>query len=304
MQSLQKTDVKENEPLDRHTTWKVGGPADYYLVCGSEDDLVNVIKAAKGYSIPYFIIGKGSNLLVSDEGFKGFAIRLTGEFEAISVEGSIIEAGCGATLRSLSNAALKNGLSGLEFAHDIPGTLGAAIKLNAGAHGDDFSMIIKSVTLFDTENMGITAVTPEFGYRHSSIEDGQICLRAELSLTSDNNESVKNRISQLTEKRKSSQPTGFSAGSVFKNPDNDYAARLIEISGCKGLSINSARISERHANFIMNEGHAKAQDIVKLMQLVREKVYNTTGIVLETEIKTVGFVLDESPKLREQTKRT
>lgn len=302
--NIRGIEVKENEPLSRHTTWRVGGPAGYFIVCNSMDGFKAVLETANRSEIPFMIIGKGSNLLVSDEGFPGIVLMLSGDFKKIEVDGSTIIAGCGCTLRSLSNMAVENSLSGLEFAHDIPGTLGAAIKINAGAYGWDFSKVTDTVTVIDSKNLQTRDIHPDFEYRSSSIGEGLICVSASLSLEKADPGTIKKTIDEFTRKRLSAQPRGSSAGSVFKNPPNDFAARLIESAGCKGLSVNGASVSQQHANFIMNNDGAKAQDIVKLIQLVRQKVYNTTGVLLDTEIKTVGLVLDESQEFREQAQRT
>lgn len=296
---IEGLDVAKREPLSKHTTWKVGGPAEYFVTSSSIDSLKQAVALAAEAKVSITVIGSGSNLLVSDEGLDGMVIKLSGDFQKSSLEDTKLWAGGGASLRSISNLALKNGLSGLEFAHDIPGTLGAAVKINAGAHGEDFAGVTRTVKVFDIADRSISKVTPEFGYRSSSLTSEQICLGAELDLKDSDNATIKEKIDRFARKRHLSQPKGFSAGSVFKNPVGDHAARLIEEAGCKGLSINGAAVSEQHANFILNEGTAKAQDIAELIQLVRKKVYNTTGIMLETEIMTVGFVLNENPRFRE-----
>lgn len=301
IQSIPSLKVKKDEPLSKYTTWRVGGPADFFVEADNRDGLLNLIKLLQKNDVPYFLLGGGSNILVSDSGFKGIIIKLGKEFKDYRAYDNTIIAGCALSLRNLSNKALASGLSGLEFAHDIPGTLGGAIKVNAGAFGEDISRIMGSVDILDAVDLTIRKITPVFGYRASSIDNSLICIEAELILQKMNMKQIKSKIEKLSEQRKVLQPGGFSTGSVFKNPDNMFAGELIEAAGCKSVSIGDARVSEKHANFIITNGKTKAKDILSLIQLIREKVYNSTGIILETEIIPVGFVRDEITGFREKT---
>lgn len=293
--------VKKDEPLSKHTTWRVGGPADLFIEADSRNGLLNVINLLREKGIPYFLLGSGSNILVSDYGFRGAVIKLGREFKNYLASGNTIIAGCSLSLRSLSNKALGSGLSGLEFAHDIPGTLGGAIKVNAGAFGEEISGIVRNVDILDANDLSIKKITPIFNYRSSSIGNSAICLEAELMLQKKDVERIRSKLKKLSEKRKVLQPSGFSAGSVFKNPDKMIAGKLIEEADCKNVSIGNASVSRKHANFIITNGKASAKDILQLIQLVREKVYNSTGINLETEIIPVGFTKYEIAGFRKKT---
>lgn len=280
----------EQEPLSSHSTYRVGGPARLFLEVESEDELSLVLTHIAAEQYPYLLLGMGSNVLISDEGFDGVVIRLGAGFSHLLVgeEGSIV-AGAAVILPSLSKAAAEHGLSGLEFCEGIPGTLGGGIKMNAGAHGSDLSKVLTSVTWIDASTGKKTEGLPVFGYRTSSLQPDDVITAATFKTTSAPNEQVTARMAEIRAQRRSAQPPGRSAGSVFRNPDGDSAGRLIEAAGLKGLSRGGAMISEKHANFIINTGSAHASDILELMKEARSAVDRDFGILLEPEIKLIGF---------------
>jgi len=281
-----------DEPMSRHTSFKVGGPARFFVNVESTAELVLVIALCKHEDMPYAIIGRGSNLLVSDEGFDGVVIHIGDALSRSFIDDTTITAAAGISLGSLAMKAYESGLTGLEFAAGIPGSLGGAVIMNAGAYGGEMKDVITSVTVVGPEGkpFEIPAEEMDFGYRSSRAAKEQlIVLSAKLQLAHGNKEEIKARMDELAAKRREKQPLEFpSAGSTFKRPEGNYAGALIEAAGLKGYSIGGAQVSEKHAGFVINKGGATAADIYSLCNYVREKVRESSGISLELEVKTLG----------------
>ena len=282
--------ISISEPLARFTTFKIGGPADYYLEPKDREDLINLIKYLKEIKYPYLIIGNGSNVLISDEGIRGAAINLEFGFTKIQINKNNVFAEAGIRLSKLVDVCIENSLVGMENLAGIPGTLGGAILMNAGAYGGEISNFIKTVEVVDdVEFKFLTKEECGFTYRKSNLER-KIILSAEFELPFGDKAKARERRKELLIKRNQSQPVDVpNAGSIFKNPVGNYAGRLIEQAGLKGLTIGGAKVSEKHANFIVNFNNASANDVIELMKVIQETVFNKFGILLEPEIKMIGF---------------
>ena len=278
--------LKENVPLSSYSTMRVGGPASYAAFPKNGNELSALIAEARENKIRYIIVGNASNIIFSDRGFDGLVIFTTA-MRSVQWEGNSVIAGCGASLTGLSSAATKKGLSGLEFAFGIPGTVGGAVYMNAGAYGSQISAVLtESTYLQGADILQRTAEEHLFGYRTSiyrSTDD--IILSAKFTLTPKNSEEIALLAEKNMESRKSKQPLEYpNAGSVFKRPEGAFPGALIEQAGLKGFRIGGAEISEKHANFIINRGGATAEDILQLTEAVQKEVYRKFGILMETEI--------------------
>jgi len=286
-----------NEPLSRYTTLRVGGPAKLLVVADTLHDLSLTLDVCASEGVAWSIIGKGSNILVSDEGFDGVMIQLGADFRKIKRVPDGLQAGGGVALPVLVQAAVREELRGLAFAVGIPGTIGGAIAGNAGAYGSAVGDLIGSVTLYGPYGKLRHCNRSElrFGYRSSSTGTDDIIVEALFQLHPGDPAEIRGEMERHFKKRKTTQPTGFpSAGSVFKNPDRP-AGLLIEQAGLKGASIGDARVSERHANFIINTGNARAEEIFSLIRMVRQRVEEVHGVQLEPEIRMIGsFETDRS----------
>lgn len=288
---LMPNKVAADKPLAKYTTLRVGGPAAIYAVADTLSELRILVETINDYELPSLILGRGSNILISDDGLRGVVFQLGVDFNQVVVDNTEIRAGAAVTLTSLVQAAARLQLSGLAFAVGIPGTLGAAVVLNAGAHGGEMGQIVKRITYYTRACQLRTAGVEQllFGYRRCRLPAGAVVLEAQLSLTAASVEVVKSQMETNWRRRKTSQPLDLpSAGSMFKNPDGDYAGRLIEAAGCKGWQIGGAQVSEKHANFFVNRGAATAADFYRLTQRVAGAVKAASGIELEPEIKIVG----------------
>lgn len=278
----------ENEPLSKHTSFKIGGNAQMFVSVENVPQLQGVLKGCKEHDIPLFILGKGSNLLISDDGIKGVVLTLDGEFKNISIEENKIIAGAGANLSRLCTFALNNSLSGLEFAYGIPGSVGGAAYMNAGAYGGEMKDVVVSVTHITPEGEVATldANCLEFAYRHSVYKtNDNIILFVTFELREDNTDDIKARMDDFMTRRKTKQPLEYpSAGSVFKRPVGNFAGTLIEQCGLKGKTIGGAQVSEKHAGFIINIGEATCKDVLDLVEYVQNTVKEETGYFLEREI--------------------
>ncbi len=283
--------IKFNEPMKKHTTFRTGGTADYFLEPKTYDEIKNAIKVAKEENIPVTIIGNGSNLLVKDGGIRGLVIKLYKNFSEIKVDGEYIKALSGARMPEIGNLALKEGLTGFEFASGIPGTIGGGLMMNAGAYGGELSDIVVSCEYL--ENGCIKTYTNDemcLSYRKSifSGKDGVI-LSVSLKLQKGDKEEIKAKMDDLKERRVSKQPLEFaSAGSTFKRPEGHFAGALIEEAGLKGAKVGDAEVSEKHAGFIINRKNATASEIIELIEYVKKKVYENSGVILEPEVKIIG----------------
>lgn len=283
--------IRENEPMSRHTTFKTGGSADLMLLPASEDELLEAVKLCSENSLPYLIIGNGSNLLVTDKGIRGVVIKLGRDFAKIDLEGNVISAQAGALLSATANAALKAELSGMEFAAGIPGTVGGAVCMNAGAYGGELKDIIKEVRVLDKDEVKTLSNTQAgFVYRGSRVmNEGMIVLSAVFELEKGSKEDIRSLMDDYSQRRRSKQPLDKpSAGSTFKRPEGDFAGRLIEAAGLKGCSIGGAKVSDKHCGFIINDGGASSTDILELIDFVRKKVYESSGTMLEPEVRIIG----------------
>ncbi len=284
--------VLENEPLCNHTTFKIGGPARWFLMPETEEQLRDTLKAVVEAEIPYFVLGNGSNLLVGDKGFCGAVICTCRKMEKIEVREDEIYAEAGAILSRVSNAALEAGLAGIEFASGIPGSIGGAVFMNAGAYEHEMKEVITSVRYMDMSGNVFEVSCEEcgFDYRTSMFTSGDyVILGCKLKLKKDNIDEIKARIADYTQRRVSKQPLNKpSAGSTFKRPVGHFAGGLIEQAKLKGYSIGGAQVSEKHAGFIINKGGATAKDVLDLIEYVKKTVFEKFGVELEPEVKMIG----------------
>lgn len=284
--------VKVNEPMKRHTTFRIGGPADYFLMPSSEKELKGIIEICKSEELPYFILGNGSNLLVSDKGYRGVIVQLYKNYGDIAVKGDEIHASAGALLSQIAAAARNSSLTGFEFAGGIPGTLGGAVVMNAGAYGGEMKDVLKEVTVMTAEGEILTlpAEKLQMGYRTSIVKTkGYLVLGAVIALRQGVQEAIKERMKELTEQRVSKQPLEFpSAGSTFKRPEGYFAGKLIMDAGLRGYQTGGAQVSEKHCGFVINKEDATAADVCRLIRDVQNKVKEQFGVTLETEVKFLG----------------
>lgn len=284
--------VLENEPMSEHTTFKIGGPADFFAVPKDAESLAFGIRLCREKDVPYTILGNGSNMLVSDNGIEGVVFEITDAFSQVQTEGCLLSAGAGIRLTKLARAALDAGLSGFEFASGIPGTLGGGIYMNAGAYGREMKQVVRSVTYLNERGEVKRAVGEEltFGYRKSMFTNQKyVILSAELLLENGNREKIREEMIQLNEQRSSKQPLDMpSAGSVFKRPEGNFAGTLIENAGLKGFSVGGAEVSHKHAGFIVNRGNATAQDVLNLIEAIKNTVEKRFSIRLEEEVRLIG----------------
>lgn len=289
---IERENVWKDEPMKKHTTFRVGGPADFFVVPPSEEVLAAVIGLSRELQIPYYIIGNGSNLLVGDQGIRGVVIQVWKNMSEMSAEGTVIKAQGGCSLAQIAALAAGEALTGFEFAAGIPGTLGGAVTMNAGAYGGEMKDVLLRVRVL-TPDGEILELGPEelkLGYRTSVVaQKGYIVLGAEIGLAKGEEEAIRARMAELREQRVSKQPLEYpSAGSTFKRPEGYFAGKLIQDAGLKGFSVGGAQVSEKHSGFVINTGEATAGEIQALMDAVIEKVKEDTGVVLEPEVKKIG----------------
>jgi len=284
--------VMKDEPMSRHTTFRVGGTADFFVEIGSPEELLDIINYLTETDRSYFILGNGSNLLVGDKGYEGVILHLGERFNSITVEGNTITAQAGALLSTVVKTAAKNGLSGMEFAAGIPGTIGGAVVMNAGAYEGEMKQIITKVTVMTREGeiLELDNETMEFGYRTSIIKNRPfVVLSAVISLEKGDMASIQSKMDDFNNRRRSKQPLEYpSAGSTFKRPEGYYAGKLIMDAGLRGYRVGGAQVSEKHCGFIINVGNATAADISELMDEVIEKVEKQFSVTLEPEIIRIG----------------
>lgn len=284
-------EILKDEPMKKHTTFRVGGPAEMY-VSPSLDEISEIMAAAGEFGIPVTIIGNGSNLLVGDKGISGLVLEIGKEAEEITVEGNRLRVSAGAMLSKAANVAASNNLGGMEFAAGIPGSLGGAVVMNAGAYGGEMKDIIESVEVLTAEGQKKTLSLKELdlSYRHSCIQEkGYIVLSAVLRLESRPEDEIRAVMAELRDKRVDKQPLEFaSAGSTFKRPEGYFAGKLIQDAGLRGYSVGDAQVSEKHCGFVINRGNATAAQILQLISDVQKKVLEEFGVELETEVKMIG----------------
>lgn len=282
-----------DEPMSAHTTLRVGGNADCYISVASETEIRDIFSLCKEEQIDYFIVGNGSNLLFSDNGFRGIIVEIGRDFSGIRLDNNIITVKAGTLLSRVSRFALENELTGLEFASGIPGTVGGAIIMNAGAYGGEMCQVVQSVKLMnhDGEIITLNNQEMEFGYRYSKAKaEGMIVIESVLELTMGDKEKIESRMNELAASRREKQPLEYpSAGSTFKRPEGYFAGKLISDCNLKGFTVGGAQVSEKHAGFVINIGGASADDVYDLIQQVEETVLRETGVQLEPEVIMVGF---------------
>lgn len=279
----------ENEPMSRHTSLKIGGRAAAFFEPATSEELADVLAAVQRSGLRYYILGRGSNVLFADGDLSLAVISTCGLCE-ISVDGTVITAGAGALLSRIAYEALNNSLTGFETLAGIPGTLGGAVFMNAGAYGGEIKDVCESVTVLENGKLReYCAEECRFSYRHSVFEEkNAVILSAKLRLAEGDEESVREKMRELSERRRDKQPLEYpSAGSTFKRPQGDFAARLIEAAGLKGRSCGGAQVSEKHAGFLINRDNASFEDFFGLMNVVKKEVYEYSGIMLEPEVRIV-----------------
>lgn len=290
-----KEDIKIDEKLSQYVNFKVGGPADILLTPKNKEQVIKTVNVCKENNIPFYVIGNGSNLLVKDGGFRGVIISLT-NVNQVLVNGERIEAECGAMLKSVSDKAVDNSLTGFEFACGIPGTVGGAVFMNAGAYDGEISHVIESAEVIneDGEVIKLSKEELHLGYRSSIVmEKGYVVLCATFKLNKGTVKSIKDLVADLTNKRESKQPLEYpSAGSTFKRPVGYFAGKLIQDAGLKGYSVGGAAISEKHSGFVINKGGATAKDILDLIHHVQDEVKKQFGVDLHTEVRIIGEDLE------------
>ena len=289
---LTEDKVLADEPMKNHTTFRVGGAADYYTVPESKEEVRDIIRLCRQWDVPFYIIGNGSNLLVSDKGYRGVMIQIYRDMSEITGEGHTVRAQAGALLSSIAARALSAGLTGFEFAAGIPGTLGGACVMNAGAYGGEMKDVLRYVTVLTEDGAFLTLHRDELelGYRTSVIaRKGYIALEAEIELKEGSKDEIKARMDELKEKRVTRQPLEYpSAGSTFKRPEGYFAGKLIEDAGLRGFRVGGAQVSEKHCGFVINRGSATAADIMALITEVADRVERQTGVRMEPEVKRLG----------------
>lgn len=290
--TLGSDNVRLHEPMKKHTTFRIGGPADYYLCPHSTEELQKILQICRENKLEFFILGNGSNLLVSDKGYRGVVIQLWKNFSDIETEDNTITVKAGALLSKVAAEALEESLTGMEFASGIPGTMGGAVMMNAGAYGGEMKDIIREVTVLTREGELLTLSKEEmnFGYRTSVVkEKGYVVISAVLQLRRGDREEIRKVMDELKERRVTKQPLDMpSAGSTFKRPEGYFAGKLIMDAGLRGFSVGGAQISEKHCGFVVNKGDATAADVLGLIGEVQKRVQEKFGVALEPEVKFLG----------------
>lgn len=285
--------VWEQESMKKHTTFRIGGPADLFAAPTTQEAVAEVIRICREQNYPFYILGNGSNLLVSDEGYRGLILQLYRNFSEILIEKDEIHVQSGAMLSVIAKRALEAGLTGFEFASGIPGTIGGAVVMNAGAYGGEMKDVLTEVTVLTKENeiRTIPAAELELGYRTSAVmKNGWIVLGAKIKLQKGDPQAIRAQMEELKEQRVTKQPLEYpSAGSTFKRPEGYFAGKLIMDAGLRGFSVGDAQVSEKHCGFVVNKGNATAQDVLELIRQVTEKVKEQFGVTLEPEVKMLGM---------------
>ena len=288
----EQVEILVAEPMKNHTTFRIGGPADALALPKTPEEVAEVVRFCHEHAQPYYVLGNGSNLLVSDEGYRGLVLQLYRNFNDIQVNGETITVQSGAMLAAVARTAYQTGLTGLEFASGIPGTIGGAVVMNAGAYGGEMKNVLKEVTVLTKEGevLVIPAKALELGYRTSVIpKNGWIVLGAVLQLKKGDQEQILARMEELKEQRITKQPLDLpSAGSTFKRPEGYFAGKLIMDAGLRGFTVGGAQVSEKHCGFVVNRGNATAADVWELICEVKRRVKEMTGVELEPEVTLLG----------------
>ncbi|MDG2352611.1 MAG: UDP-N-acetylmuramate dehydrogenase [Acidimicrobiales bacterium] len=287
--------IIKNAPLSDLSTYRVGGPAALLVKVEEESSFSAILKGLAKFPVPVLIMGNGSNVLISDNGFRGIVLKLGGFFETIEIKEATVKAGAAAKLPLVARETVKFGLSGFEWAVGVPGSVGGAVRMNAGGHGSDMAASLIEVTILNLLNGSLSTVSAselQLSYRHSCIKSTDLVIDATLKLLKGNRDEGEHLLKEIVKWRRENQPGGQNSGSVFTNPEGDSAGRLIEIAGLKGLRVGSACISEKHANFIQVDEDGSAEDVRKLMSLVVKKIEEIHSITLKPETLLVGFDRD------------
>ena len=296
-QLLEEEDVVLGEEMKYHTTFRVGGPAHFFVTPKTEEQLQSVLELCKETDTPWFILGRGSNLLVSDCGFDGVVIHMQKHWNHYHTEENRIFAQAGAMMSAVSQEALRNGLTGFEFASGIPGTIGGGLRMNAGAYGGEMKQVVLSAKVMDSNGtiLELSKDELELGYRTSTIgRNGYIALSCVIGLQPGDPDRIRSTMEEMNAKRRQKQPLEYgSAGSTFKRPEGYFAGKLIQDAGLKGFSIGDAQVSEKHAGFVINRGNARAADIMKLCREVSRRVHEQFGVNLEMEVRRLGKFEEE-----------
>jgi len=284
--------LRLSEPMSRHTTFRVGGPADYYVEPEDVSQLSAVLHLCRSEGVPFYILGNGSNLLVGDGGYRGVMIALGDSWAGLSVEEDRIRAGAGASLAAVARLACRHGLTGLEFAAGIPGTVGGAMVMNAGAYGSEMAAVVAHARVLSPDGrvLALPVEELELGYRKSCIpREHYVVLEADFKLQKGQEPAIRQRMEELAVKRRTKQPLEYpSAGSTFKRPEGYFAGKLIQDAGLRGFTVGGAQVSEKHCGFVINRGGATAADILGLCRQVQKQVFEQFGVELELEVKTLG----------------
>ena len=290
---ITKGTVLTEEPMSRHTSFQIGGPAEIFVQPATGDEVRQAICLAKEEQIPFFVVGNGSNLLVSDDGFRGMIVQIGRNLQEISVEDNVIYAQAGALLSRVARTALEHGLTGMEFAAGIPGSLGGAVAMNAGAYGGEMKDILTYAEVLtpDGEIKILSLEELDLSYRHSCIfDEDYIVLSVHLQLEQGDTTVIRNRMDELARARREKQPLEYpSAGSTFKRPEGYFAGALIQDAGLKGYTVGGAQVSEKHSGFVVNRGGATAEEVLFLIKQVQKKVKSRFGVTMEPEVRMVGF---------------
>jgi UDP-N-acetylmuramate dehydrogenase len=284
--------ARRDVPIGPLTTYRVGGAAALFMTVEADDDLARLGAAVATSGVAVLVVGNGSNLLVADAGFDGLAVALGDAFEGITIDGSVVTAGAAALLPVVARRTAAADLTGFEWAVGVPGSIGGAVRMNAGGHGSDMAATLTRVRVVDLENGDdgwMAASSLALGYRSSAITPAQLVVAAELALAVGDRAASEGEITDIVRWRRENQPGGQNAGSVFTNPTGDSAGRLIDEAGCKGLRVGTAVVSDKHANFVIADAGGRADDVHALMSLVRDRVHQVHGVWLEPETRLVGF---------------
>ena len=289
---IEREYIIEDEMMSKHTTFKIGGPADLYVIPRSEEELVYAIKVCKSENVPYYVIGNGSNLLVTDKGFRGVIIEVYKQMSDIKVEGNLITAYAGALLSKIANTALEHELTGFEFAHGIPGALGGAVTMNAGAYDGEMKQVLESATVIDNEGQVRTLSIEELEleYRKSIVSRlGYTVIKATIRLQEGDKEAISAKMKDLAQRRRDKQPLEYpSAGSTFKRPVGHFAGKLIMDAGLRGYQLGGAQVSEKHCGFVINKEHATCQDVLDLIHYIQKEIKSKFNVQIEPEVKMIG----------------
>lgn len=300
LQKVFRGEIRISEPMTKHTWLKIGGPADYFLLPSDREDVINLVEFFRERTFPFLVIGRGSNLLVHDDGYRGAMINLEKVLSEIRVEDDIVTVDAGVWITTFVDFCIKRGYAGTEMLAGIPGTVGGAIRMNAGAYGGEISDHLLDVEVIrDSKVLTVRKEDAGFSYRRSGFAN-DVILSARFRFPRKDKEDLMRVRRELLIKRNASQPVHFpNTGSIFKNPEGHFAAKLIEQCGLKGRRIGDAMISELHANFIINVGNASARDVFELMVIMRTEVFRRFEILLENEVLLIGFSVEERRLLRD-----